>query len=412
LLSKNAAEKKRVVPGQSFRLIVTGGGSGGHTYPALAAVRALRTRLAADGRDLVVVWAGSKGGLESSVATSERIPFRAIATGKLRRSRSPLRMITLANIRDMARVPAGFWQARGLVRELGPDAVLATGGYAAVPVGLAAWLLGFPLVVHEQTVRLGLANRLLARGSTRVAVTSPSTVPLLPARVRASAVVTGNPVRPEVLGGHADRAVAALGRDGFTPGLPMVYVTGGAQGSAQVNSLVAGVLPWLLSVANVIHQCGAASQEQLRQAAAGLPGDLAGRYLVTGFIGAELPDVLALADVLVSRSGAGTLTEITALGKASVLIPLASSAGNEQWHNARRLAESGAAVALLDEVTPDALRRALAPLLADPARRAAIAANAKALGRPQAAEALAGVVLAAAGQHTGAKPRPAAVPGS
>ncbi|MCL2582128.1 MAG: UDP-N-acetylglucosamine--N-acetylmuramyl-(pentapeptide) pyrophosphoryl-undecaprenol N-acetylglucosamine transferase [Streptosporangiales bacterium] len=379
-----------------FRLVVTGGGSGGHTYPALAAVRSLRARLAAEGRELRVVWAGSAGGLESRVAADEDIPFRPIATGKLRRARNPLRMITMTNIRDMARVPAGFWQACGLLREFRPDAVLATGGYAAVPVGLAAWLLRYPLVVHEQTVRLGLANRLLARGATRMAVTSDSTVPLLPGRARASTVVTGNPVRPEVLGGHGEKAVAALGWAGWTPGLPVVYVTGGAQGSAQVNSLVTGILPWLLRGANVVHQCGAQSVDAMNAAAAGLPADLAGRYLVTGFIGSELPDLLALTDVLVSRSGAGTLTEITALGKASVLIPLASSAGNEQWRGARQLAESQAAVALLDETTPDALRAALAPLLDDPARRETIAANARALGRPRAAEALADVVLAAA----------------
>lgn len=404
MLSRRAVKEQRVAAGGTFRLLVTGGGSGGHTYPALAAVRALRTRMAAEGRDLAVVWAGSAGSLESRVAASEQIPFRPIATGKLRRARNPLRMITMTNMRDMARVPVGFWQARSMIREFGPDAVLATGGYAAVPVGLAAWLSRFPLVVHEQTARLGLANRVLARGTTRMAVTSPSTVPLLPARAQAGAAVTGNPVRPEVLGGHAEKAVAALGWEGYTPGRPVVYVTGGAQGSAQVNSLVAEILPGLLRDANVIHQSGAASEAAMKQMASGLPGDLAGRYLVTGYVGPELPDVFALADVVVSRSGAGTLTEITALGKASVLIPLASSAGNEQWHNARQLSESGAAIALLGEVTPDALRGALGPLLADPVRREAVAVNAKALGRPRAADALADVVLAAAGQRDGVRP--------
>lgn len=376
-----------------YRLVVTGGGSGGHTYPALAAVRALREQLAAQGRQLDVIWAGSAAGLEARVAADQGIPFRPIATGKIRRARNPLRMITVANIKDMARVPAGFFQARRLLREFRPDAVLATGGYAAVPVGLAAGTTRSPLVVHEQTVRIGLANRVLARCATRMAVTSPSTIPLLPGRARASAVVTGNPVRPEVLGGHGDKAVAALGWTGYSPALPVVYVTGGAQGSAQVNGLVAGILPWLLQNANVIHQCGAASEPAVRETAAALPPELAARYLVTAFVREELPDVLALADVLISRSGAGTLTEITALGKASVLIPLASSAGNEQWHNASQLAESQAAAALLGEATPTALQAALQPLLADPGRRATIAANAKALGRPRAADALAQVVL-------------------
>jgi UDP-N-acetylglucosamine--N-acetylmuramyl-(pentapeptide) pyrophosphoryl-undecaprenol N-acetylglucosamine transferase len=382
---------------RAFRLIVTGGGSGGHTYPALATVRALRTRLAA-GRELVVVWAGTAGSLEQRVADAELIPFRAIATGKLRRARNPLLMLTAANARDMARVPLGVVQARGAVREFRPDAVLATGGYVAIPVGLAARWCGVPLVVHEQTTRLGLANRVLAGRATVMAVSSESTLELLPPPVQAAAVVTGNPVRAEVLAGDAGKAAPALGWTGLADGLPVVYVTGGAQGSAQVNGAVTGILPWLLERANVIHQCGSGSVEAVRAAAGRLPAGLAGRYLVSGFIGAELPDVLALADVVISRSGAGTIAELTALGKASVLIPLATSAGDEQRHNARHLAALGAAVALDGDVTPDTLTAALGPLLADPARRAAIAAAARAQGRPDAAQRLAGAVLAAAGQ--------------
>ena len=385
----------------AFRLIVTGGGSGGHTYPALATVRALRPRLAEAGRELTVTWAGTAGSLEERVARGELIPFRAIATGKLRRAGNPLLMLTPANARDMARVPVGVLQARGAVREFGPDAVLATGGYVAIPVGLAAAWCRVPLVVHEQTTRLGLANRVLAGRATVMAVSAESTLDLLPPRARAAAVVTGNPVRAEVLTGNAGKAAAALGWTGLAPRLPVVYVTGGAQGAAQVNSAVTGILPWLLERANVIHQCGSHSVEATRETAGRLPAALSGRYLVTGFVGPELPDVLALADVVISRSGAGTIAELTALGKASVLIPLPTSAGDEQRHNARHLAALGAAVALDGDVTPDTLTAALGPLLADPARRAAVAACARAQGRPDAAERLADAVLAAAG-HTGA----------
>lgn len=204
--------------GGAFRLIVTGGGSGGHTYPALATVRALRSRLATDGQELVVVWAGTAGSLEQRVAAGELIPFRSIATGKLRRAGSPLLMLTPANVRDMARVPAGIIQARGAVREFGPDAVLATGGYVAIPVGIAARWRGVPLVVHEQTTRLGLANRVLAGRATVMAVSSVSTLELLPPAVRAAAVVTGNPVRAEVLAGDAGKAAAALGWTGAGTG--------------------------------------------------------------------------------------------------------------------------------------------------------------------------------------------------
>jgi UDP-N-acetylglucosamine--N-acetylmuramyl-(pentapeptide) pyrophosphoryl-undecaprenol N-acetylglucosamine transferase len=329
------------------------------------------------------------------VAASEGIAFAPVATGKIRRSSNPLKMVSAANVRDMGRVPVGIAQARKLVADFRPDVVLATGGYVAVPVGMAAKFYHCPLVIHEQTVRLGLANRALTRVATRVAVSSESTLALLTDAACSAAVVTGNPVRPEVLNGQTDKAFESLGLGGFDRSLPKIYVTGGAQGSAQINGMVRDSLPWLLAGANVIHQCGQASAAALREHAATLPPDLAPRYLLTDFVGPELPDVLALADVVVSRSGAGTIAELTALGKAAVLIPLASSAGNGQAHNARFLHEAGAAVALLDGASADVLRDALAPLLAEPERRAALARQARSHGRPDAADRLVDVLLSA-----------------
>ncbi|REK89219.1 UDP-N-acetylglucosamine--N-acetylmuramyl-(pentapeptide) pyrophosphoryl-undecaprenol N-acetylglucosamine transferase [Streptomyces inhibens] len=381
---------------RTFRLIVTGGGTGGHTYPALTAVRTLQARLAADGRALDVLWIGTPDGLEARVAPAEGIPFKTVATGKIRRAANPLKMVSPANVKDMARVPLGVAQARKIISEFRPDVVLATGGYVAVPAGLAARMCRRPLVLHEQTVRLGLANRKLAGSAARIAVSSESTLPLLPESVRSSAVVTGNPVRPEVLTGHADRAVATLGVTGFDRRLPTLYVTGGAQGAQQINDAIRDALPWLLERANVVHQCGPANVEALRGHTAALPAELAGRYYLTPFVGPELPDVLALADVMVSRSGAGTLAELTALGKPAVFVPLASSAGNEQAHNARHLEETGAAVALLGDVTAERLQDALSPLLTDPARRAAMAERARVHGRPDAADRLVDVLLSAA----------------
>lgn len=381
---------------QDIRLIVTGGGTGGHTYPALTTVNALRERLARGGFSLEVLWVGADASLEERVAGSNGIAFEPVATGKIRRAKNPLKMVSPANVRDMTNVPRGVAQARSLISDFAPDVVLATGGYVAVPVGVAAKIACRPLVVHEQTVRLGLANKVLARTAARVAVSSPSTVDLLPEGTREYAVVTGNPVRPEIFTGRADRAVQALGFTGHDPGRPTVYVTGGAQGSKQINDTVGGLLPWLLARANVVHQCGPSHLEALREAAHGLPPGLGERYHVTDFVGPELPDVLALADVVVSRSGAGTIAELTALGKASVLIPLASSAGDEQRHNAEHLQETGAAAALVSEVGPDALRQAAEPLLADPVRRARMAERAREHGRPDAADRLVDVVLSAA----------------
>ncbi|WP_156002392.1 glycosyltransferase [Streptomonospora sp. PA3] len=380
-----------------MRLIVTGGGTGGHTYPALTAVNALRERLEGDGRWLRVLWVGAQDSLEKRVATSNGIPFQAVDTGKVRRSANPLKLASARNIRDMGKAVRGVFQSRRVVADFDPDVVLATGGYVAVPVGLAARLARRPLVVHEQTVLLGLANRVLARAGARMAVTSESTLKLLPDSARSGAVVTGNPVRPAVLAGQAERAAAELGFGGYDPALPTVYVTGGAQGSVQINTTVRDLLPWLLERANVVHQCGEANVGDLRAATRDLDPALAARHHVTAFVGPELPDVLALADVVVSRSGAGTIAELTALGKAAVFVPLTSSAGDEQRHNARHLQEAGAALALLEEVSAQALRAKLEPLLADPARRAAVAGKAREHGRPNAAERLVDVVLTAAG---------------
>ncbi|MFI2184590.1 UDP-N-acetylglucosamine--N-acetylmuramyl-(pentapeptide) pyrophosphoryl-undecaprenol N-acetylglucosamine transferase [Streptomyces sioyaensis] len=388
---------------RNFRLIVTGGGTGGHTYPALTAIRTLQARLASSGGTLDVLWIGTPDGLEARVAPAEGIPFTTVATGKIRRSTNPLKMASPANIKDMARVPLGVAQSRKVVAGFRPDVVLATGGYVAVPAGIASRMCKRPLVLHEQTVRLGLANRKLAGSATRIAVSSESTLPLLPQAVRSAAVVTGNPVRPEVLTGHPDKAVATLGLHGFDRRLPTLYVTGGAQGSQQINDVVRDALPWLLERANVVHQCGPANHDALRGHAAGLPAALADRYHLTPFVGPELPDVLALADVVVSRSGAGTLAELTALGKPAVFIPLASSAGNEQAHNARHLEEAGAAVALLGQVTADRLREAVDPLLMEPARRDAMAAAARAHGRPDAAERLVDVILSASRSASGVR---------
>lgn len=381
------------------RLIATGGGTGGHTYPAITTIRTVRELLSGVGIGLDVLYVGSAGGLEARVAEQEQLPFQAVSTGKLRRATNPMRMISRQNLRDVGRLTRGIVQARRVVRAFRPDVVLCTGGYVAVPVGLAARSAGAALLVHEQTTRVGLANRVLLRRATAIALSSPVSLELLPAALRARAVVTGNPIRAELLGGDADRAVRALNWDGWDAALPTVYVTGGAQGAVQVNRLVAAVLETLLARANVMHQCGAGSLTEMAHLAQQLPAELAGRYRVVGFVGSELPDVLALADVVVSRSGAGTLAELTALGKPSVLIPLVPTGGNEQEHNARYLQQAGAARALLGQhPTPADLAGALDDLIGDAQLRAKMAAQAAQLGRPDAAHELATCLLELAKQ--------------
>ncbi|MET9485303.1 UDP-N-acetylglucosamine--N-acetylmuramyl-(pentapeptide) pyrophosphoryl-undecaprenol N-acetylglucosamine transferase [Nocardia sp. NPDC006630] len=389
-----AAILRRVGAHRAVRVIVAGGGTGGHTYPAVAAVRALRDLVAEAGATATVLWVGTPDSLEQRVAAEHEIEFTGIKAGKLRRDRNPLRMLNAANAKDAVRVPLSVLAAQSVVRRFRPDAVLCTGGYVCAPIGMAAALRRRPLVIHEQTTGIGKANQLLARAADRIALSSAASVALLPAKARARALVTGNPIRPELATGDAEAAAPALEWTGYSPELPTVYVTGGAQGAVQINDLIAEILPELLTVANVIHQCGRRSYDQVRERAAALPAELRDRYLVRDFLGAELPDVLALADVVVSRSGAGTLAELTTLGKPAVLIPYPHSVGGEQIRNARILAEQGAARALIgDEATAPGLRTALFELLTETDSRTAVSAAARAMGHPDAAEQLALAVL-------------------
>jgi UDP-N-acetylglucosamine--N-acetylmuramyl-(pentapeptide) pyrophosphoryl-undecaprenol N-acetylglucosamine transferase len=375
---------------QNLRVIVTGGGTGGHTYPALTTVTTLQRRLAESGATPDVLWVGVAGGLESKIAERNHIPFRAITTGKLRRSVSPRDLAR--NFVDAFRIPIGILQAVLTVGRTKPAVALSTGGYVSVPIGLASRLFGVPYLLHEQTLSLGLANRILARFATRILLSHEASLQHLPPKARARAVVTGNPIRPEILEGDPARAFAAFKLD---PALPLVLVTGGAAGAQQVNRMLTGALGELLQHCQIVHQCGSLSYDEMRQVAATLPPQLAQRYHVLDFIHEELPDLLAAADIVVARSGAGTVAELTALGKACVLIPYPFSAADEQRVTARHLAAAQAAI-MLDgpTATPDDLRNSIGALLADPRGRAAMGQAARAQGRPEAADNVVAELLA------------------
>jgi UDP-N-acetylglucosamine--N-acetylmuramyl-(pentapeptide) pyrophosphoryl-undecaprenol N-acetylglucosamine transferase len=209
--------------------------------------------------------------------------------------------------------------------------VLSTGGFVAVPVGIGAALTRRPLVMHEQITSVGLANHLLARVATAVALSHASSTGFLPSRARDRATVTGSPIR------------AAYGLD---PDLPLIYVTGGAPGSAQINDLIAQVAASLLERCQILHQTGPDHHQRALAQRDTLRPHAAARYQPVPYVNDELPDVLAAADLVISRAGAGTLAELTALGKAAVLIRLEPTAADEQRRNAEHLASQGAAVAI------------------------------------------------------------------
>lgn len=373
-----------------LRMIVTGGGTGGHTYPALTTVTTLQARLRETGTEPDLLWVGVADGLEAQIAVRNGIPFKALITGKLRRSTNPRDL--LRNLVDAFRIPLGVLQAAITVARIRPAVALSTGGYVSVPIGLAAWLFRVPYLLHEQTLSIGLANRILARVATRILLSHDASLDHLPPRARARAVVTGNPIRPAVLRGDRAKGLAAYGLD---PAVPLVLVTGGATGAQQVNRMISGALPDLLQYCQVVHQCGSHGHAEMTQVAAGLPAHLAHRYRVVDFIHEEMPDLLAAADIVVARSGAGTVAELTALGKTCVLVPYPHAAGDEQRITARHLAAQGAAI-MLDgrEATPEGLRNEVIGLLADPSRRASMGRAAATHGRPDAADRVVSEILA------------------
>lgn len=322
------------------------------------------------------------------------VPYRAIQTGKLRRYLSLQTPLDL-----LVRLPFGGLQAFRAVRKFRPQVIFSTGGYVCVPTVAAGRVLRVPSLTHEQTALVGLANRIAGRFATKVAVSYPQSASYFkPGKV----IVTGNPVRSAVLWGDPGLAAA---RYEFQPSLPTLYITGGAQGSHAINMAVHDALLSLLECCQIIHQCGAGpdgSGDDLRllqKLRAELPPHLQVRYRVQAYVGEELGDVYALSSLVVGRAGAGTVNELASLGKPSILVPLPGAAGGEQEANARVLGREGGAVVLLqDSLTSDTLVEKVCGLIGDAPALARMAAGARKLAMPGAADAIVDALLALAGR--------------
>ena len=373
-------------PRPRLRLLVTGGGTGGHVFPIIAVLEELRSRPL----DLEVHWIGSSTGLEREAAAEAGIPFHPVAVGKLRR------YVSLRNVLDSARVPLGSLQSLALVRRLNPDVVFSTGGYVGVPAVVAAWMLRIPSLTHEQTAMLGLATRINARFSDVIALSNQST-PRPNVRRSARVVVTGNPVRAALLDGDADAARSIFRLKGDRP---LLYVTGGAQGAKALNDAVAACLDDLLEMVEIVHQTGPdkfnGSYSALNRQRAGLCTEKQARYHLVERTGNELAHLYAATDLVLSRSGAGTVTELAAIGIPAIFVPLPGA--EEQLANARVLANRGGAIIIPQpELTPDRLLAEVRRLCADRAELAAMAERARSDRPLYAARLLADELLALAG---------------
>ena len=365
------------------RIVIAGGGTGGHVLPAIAVLEELSRR----NQPVELLWVGSNNGLEREEAEARGISFAVIQTGKFRRYAS------LTTLPDIARIPAGTIQARQILRKFLPDVIFSTGGFVSVPTVVAAWHLA-PAVTHEQTATLGLANRINSRFVQKIALSFQDTAE----RCNVSGerlTITGNPVRSSLGEGRAERVFEAFD---LNPSLPLLFVTGGARGSSPLNVRIETVLSQLLGITQIIHQTGPreANNDYLRLMALSdaLKPELRQRYRVVEYLRNEMRDIYAASTLILSRSGAGMVAELATLGKPSVLIPLPGSGGGEQRLNANVLGKVGGAVVIeQNAATPERLLQEVRHLIETPGLLEDMSRRARSACAPGAAERLTNLLL-------------------
>jgi UDP-N-acetylglucosamine--N-acetylmuramyl-(pentapeptide) pyrophosphoryl-undecaprenol N-acetylglucosamine transferase len=370
------------VRSHSLRVIIAGGGTGGHVYPALAVAEELRRAdPLAD-----ILFLGTARGLEARVIPARGYAFTLVQARGFPRAVS---FSALASLLDIAR---GFVQTLGIVRRSRPDVVLGTGGYVSAPLVLASALLARPIVVQEQNAIPGVANRLLGRLAREVHVAFPGAARYFDA---ARVQLSGNPLRHDVTRGDRRRAAA---RFGFDADRTTVLVFGGSLGARSINGAVASAARLLATPpradAQFLVQTGEAMEEEVARACrdAGLHAYVAA-YLE------DMGDAYAIADLAVCRAGAMTLAELAACGLPAILVPYPYAAHGHQSANAAWFAEQGAAEVIADgELTGERFDAAVRALLAQPEKRRAMAERVRTLARPDAASEIVRSLYRAAGR--------------
>jgi len=363
-----------------MKLIVSGGGTGGHVYPALTVVEALLKPKPASATvptltSTDLLWIGSRGGIEEEMVRRAGIEFIGLAGGGLRG------MKVLATARNAVWIAGSVGRARSILSKFKPDVVFVTGGYACVAVTLAAWIRGVPVLIYLPDIQPGLAIRFLSRFATRIAVTSEESYHYLR---RDRAVVTGYPVRPEVYSLDQAEARQALSLDAEEKTL---LVFGGSRGARSINQALVAGLRELLPVCQIVHISGRLDADWVAGLARGLPDGLRGRYHHYDYLH-DMPRALVTADLAVARAGAATLGEFPAAGLPAILVPYPYS-GQHQDPNADYMARNGAALVLPDAVLAEKLVPTILQVLEDEQTLADMRESTRAMARPDAAEAIA-----------------------
>lgn len=322
------------------KIVMTGGGTAGHVTPNIALFDSLQK----DGYEIHYI--GSYEGIEKGLIEDKKIPYYGISSGKFRRYRS------WKNLTDPFRVLHGFFQARRLLGRIRPNVVFSKGGFVSVPVVMAAKTRHIPVIIHESDLTPGLANKLAIPSATKVCCNFPETLPYLP---KEKAVLTGSPIRQELLHGNKQ---AAKDFCGFTGDLPILMVMGGSIGSVYINNAIRGCIDTLLTKYQIIHLCGKGNIDESLKDKKG--------YAQFEYISENLPDLFAAADLVVARAGANSICELLALHKPNILIPLSRNASRgDQILNANSFAKQGfSAVLEEEEVTSEKLMATIDDVMA------------------------------------------------
>jgi UDP-N-acetylglucosamine--N-acetylmuramyl-(pentapeptide) pyrophosphoryl-undecaprenol N-acetylglucosamine transferase len=367
------AEPLRAQTGKPLRVLIAGGGTGGHVIPALAIARELRDHYGAE-----VHFLGTARGIETQLVPAAGFPLELIRVGQLNNVSMAVRARTLADL------PLGLARCVRLLRLVRPHVVIGVGGYASGPAMIVAILLRLPTLAYEPNAIPGMTNRLVGSRVSAAAVNYPQTLSFF-----RNAQVTGVPVRPAIF--------ELPPRPAGAP--PHLLVTAGSQGARIFNETMPKIAQRLLKRVpglTIMHQAGARALDETREAFAAAGADPA-RYSVEAFL-TDMPAQYAAADLVLARSGS-TVSELAAAGKPSLLVPFPQAADDHQRKNAEVMADAGAAVMLLQkDATEESLENALADLLLDAPRRAQMAQRAQSLARPGALEHIAAIVLSLAGR--------------
>lgn len=382
-----------------MRILAVGGGSGGHVTPVVAVLHELKSR---DKFAEIRFWCDPKFATQAKSIVGHfdaSIPVQIIVAGKLRRyhhlsvwQHFIIPTVFWPNLRDIALVLIGLLQSFFKLILWRPNVVFTKGGFVCLPVGLAAKLLGIPLVIHDSDAHPGLTNRILARWATRIATgTSLDHYPYPAERAQ----YVGVPIGQEFIPRSAAERSAIKSKLGINPQRPLVVITGGGLGSSRINDAVAKRLHALLSVASIVLLCGTEQYDELR---ALTPQDDP-RFQLHAFISEGMADLLGAADVVVARAGATTILELAALARPTVLIPGSKFAGGHQLKNAAIYAESGA-VEVIDDVelesNPQLLSDMITTLLSNPGRLEQMSNTFHGYAKPRAASTMARIVIEAA----------------